>query len=71
MNHLDVGPRYAGVLMGISNTIATIPGIVGVAATGFILQATGSFAAIFYLTAAVYLIGALGYLRWASGDQKL
>jgi len=71
VNHLDVGPRYAGVLMGISNTIATIPGIVGVAATGFILQATGSFAAIFYITAAVYLVGAVGYLRWASGDQKL
>ena len=71
VNHLDVGPRYAGTLMGISNTIATIPGIVGVAATGFILQATGSFAAIFYLTAAIYLLGAAGYLRWASGEQKL
>jgi len=71
VNHLDVGPRYAGVLMGISNTVATIPGIVGVAAAGFILQAAGSFTAIFYLTAAVYMLGAAGYLRWASGDQKL
>ncbi len=71
VNHLDVGPSYAGVLMGISNTIATIPGIVGVAATGFILQATGSFTAVFYLTAAIYLGGAAGYLRWASGEQKL
>lgn len=71
VNHLDVGPRYAGVLMGISNTIATIPGIVGVAATGFIWRATGAFDAVFYLTAAVYLIGAIGYLRWGSGEQKL
>ncbi len=54
VNHLDVGPRYAGILMGISNTAATIPGIVGVAVTGFILEITGSFAAIFYITAAVY-----------------
>ncbi len=35
--------------MGLSNTFATLPGIIGVAATGFIVQATGSFAAAFYL----------------------
>jgi ACS family sodium-dependent inorganic phosphate cotransporter-like MFS transporter 5 len=28
-NHLDIAPRYAGVLMGITNTAATIPGILG------------------------------------------
>lgn len=71
VNHLDIAPRYAGVLMGISNTIATLPGIVGVAATGFIWQASGSFAAVFYLTAAIYLVCAAGYLRWSSGEQKL
>lgn len=71
VNHLDVGPRYAGVLMGISNTIAAIPGIVGVAAAGFIWEATGSFAPVFYLTAAVYIAGAAGYLRWGSGEKKL
>jgi len=71
VNHLDVGPRYAGILMGISNTAATVPGIIGVAATGFILGVTGSFSAVFYLTAAVYLIGLTAYLAWASGEQKL
>ncbi len=71
VNHLDVGPTYAGVLMGISNTIAAIPGIIGVAVTGFIVQASGSFAAVFYLIAAVDVLGLAGYLRWASGDRKL
>ena len=70
-NHLDIAPRYAGILMGISNTMATIPGIIGVAAAGFVLRATGSFSAVFYVIAIVYLIGALGYAMWASGDQKL
>lgn len=28
-NHLDIAPRYGGVLMGLSNMMATIPGIVG------------------------------------------
>jgi ACS family sodium-dependent inorganic phosphate cotransporter len=71
VNHLDVGPQYAGVLMGISNSIATIPGIVGVAIAGFIVQATGSFSAVFVMIAAVYAIGLAGYARWASGDRRL
>ena len=71
VNHLDVGPTYAGVLMGISNTIAAIPGIVGVAIAGVILQMTGSFAAVFYLIAAVYGIGMIGYLAWASGERRI
>ena len=28
VNHLDIAPRFAGVLMGISNSVATIPGII-------------------------------------------
>jgi ACS family sodium-dependent inorganic phosphate cotransporter len=71
VNHLDIGPRYAGILMGISNTAATVPGIIGVAVTGLILGITGSFAPIFYITAVVYLVGLAGYLAWASGEQKL
>jgi len=71
VNQLDVAPRYAGVLMGISNTAATVPGIVGVALTGLIVKATGSFAMVFYLTAAIYLVGLFGYLRWGSGEQKI
>ena len=29
VNHLDIAPRFAGVLMGITNSAGTIPGIVG------------------------------------------
>ena len=29
INHIDIAPRFAGVLMGITNTAATIPGFVG------------------------------------------
>jgi ACS family sodium-dependent inorganic phosphate cotransporter len=71
VNHLDVAPTYGGILMGISNTFATLPGIIGVALTGLIVQATKSFSAVFYLIAAVYVFGMVFYLRWASGEQKL
>jgi ACS family sodium-dependent inorganic phosphate cotransporter len=71
VNHLDVAPRYAGILMGLSNTFATLPGIIGVAATGFIVEATGSFAAVFYLTVGIYLIGGVCYLILGSGERKI
>ena len=29
INHIDIAPNFAGVLMGISNTAGTIPGILG------------------------------------------
>ncbi len=29
INHLDIAPHFAGVLMGITNGIGTIPGFVG------------------------------------------
>jgi ACS family sodium-dependent inorganic phosphate cotransporter len=71
VNHLDIAPTYGGVLMGISNTFATLPGIIGVALTGLIVQTTHSFSAVFVLIAAVYVIGMILYLRWGSGDQRL
>ena len=29
INHIDLAPQYAGILMGITNSVATIPGIIG------------------------------------------
>ena len=36
VNHLDIAPRYAGVLMGITNTAGTLPGIFGPYVAGWI-----------------------------------
>lgn len=38
VNHLDIAPQYASILMGIGNTIATIPGIVSPLLTGFLVD---------------------------------
>jgi ACS family sodium-dependent inorganic phosphate cotransporter len=69
VNHLDIGPRYAGILLGFSNTAGTIPGIVGVALTGWILETTGSWSAVFGLAAAVYAVGLTCWLTMAEGDR--
>ena len=41
VNHMDIAPKYAGIVMGISNTAGTVSGIIGVSATGFVLEAAG------------------------------
>jgi MFS transporter, ACS family, solute carrier family 17 (sodium-dependent inorganic phosphate cotransporter), other len=41
VNHMDIAPQYAGIVMGISNTAGTVSGIIGVSATGFILESAG------------------------------
>ena len=70
VNHMDIGPRHAGTLMGITNTAGTIPGIVGVYVTGMILEATGSWALVFQVTASVTLFGMIFYLLFGSAEKQ-
>jgi ACS family sodium-dependent inorganic phosphate cotransporter len=67
-NVLDVAPSHASVVAGISNTIATLPGIVGVAIVGWLVETTGTYSSAFVLTAAVSLGGALFYLAFGSAQ---
>ncbi len=69
-NHMDIGPRHAGTLMGITNTAGTIPGIVGVYISGLILQITGSWDYVFLTAAGVTLFGMVFYLLFASGEKQ-
>jgi ACS family sodium-dependent inorganic phosphate cotransporter len=71
VNHMDVAPRYAGTLMGITNTAGTIPGIIGVTVSGLILAATGSWTLVFQVTAGVTLFGLICYLLMASGQRQI
>lgn len=36
VNHLDIAPRYASILFGISNCLATLPGIFSPLVVGFL-----------------------------------
>lgn len=37
VNHLDLAPNFAGILMGVSNTVATLSGIISPIITGYIV----------------------------------
>ena len=56
---IDVAPRHSALLSGFSNTIATIPGIVGVTVTGWLLDVTGTYSAAFILTASISVLSAM------------
>lgn len=70
-NSFDVAPRYADVVWGLSNTLGTVPGIVGVSVTGWLLDKTGNYNAPFLLTAVIGLVGAAVYMAIGSGERKV
>ena len=70
VNHMDIAPDHAGTLMGITNTAASMPGIVGVWVTGWILDTTGSWDLVFRTAAAVAVFGMVFYLVFASGRRQ-
>ena len=72
VNFVDLSPRHAQLLLGISNSVASIPGLVGQLLTGQILASThDDFSVIFQIAAAVNGAGALVFLAFgAARDQR-
>ncbi|XP_020610537.1 sialin-like isoform X1 [Orbicella faveolata] len=73
VNHLDIAPRYAGVLMGITNSAATIPGMVGPYVVGYLTDnepTRGQWQKVFYISAGLYVVGWITYLLLGSGKQQ-
>ncbi|MEC9248528.1 MAG: ACS family MFS transporter [Pseudomonadota bacterium] len=70
-NHLDIAPKYADVLMGLTNTAGTIPGIIGIAVTGWIVETTGSYASAFALCAAINFTGAIIWFFFAKAEELI
>ncbi|KAL0280109.1 UNVERIFIED_CONTAM: hypothetical protein PYX00_001499 [Menopon gallinae] len=73
VNHLDIAPAYAGILMGVSNTFATLPGMISPVLTGHIVEhkTPEEWQVVFYIASAVYLLGAAFYAIFASGEEQI
>ncbi|KAL4444181.1 hypothetical protein ABPG75_011918 [Micractinium tetrahymenae] len=70
-NHADLSPRYASVLLGMTNTSGALPGIVGVAFTGWLYDQTASWAlALFAPSIFFFLTGSAAYVAWGSADRQ-
>ena len=70
VNHADIGPNHTGRLMGITNMIAALPGLIGGVLTGIILDVTNSWDIVFYVVAGITFFGGIFYLIFASTDKQ-
>ncbi|KAL2338440.1 hypothetical protein Fmac_012886 [Flemingia macrophylla] len=69
--HQDMSPEYASILLGITNTVGAIPGIVGVALTGYLLDSTHSWSiSLFAPSIFFYLTGTIVWLVFASSKPQ-
>lgn len=67
-NHQDIAPRYAGVLLGMSNTAGVLAGVLGTYAVGVILE-DGSWDEVFSIAVGLYLFGTVVWNCFSTGEQ--
>ncbi|XP_059613114.1 sialin-like [Phlebotomus argentipes] len=72
VNPLDLAPNHASVIFGLSNTVATIPGIVSPLLTGIIVtnKTNSEWQIVFYISASIYLLGAFVYWFLCRGELQ-
>lgn len=60
--------RYAGVLLGMSNTAGVLAGVLGSLVTGYILQ-HGTWSQVWQVAIALYLVGTAIWNAFATGER--
>ncbi|MQL78112.1 hypothetical protein Taro_010532 [Colocasia esculenta] len=79
VNHLDIAPRYAGIVMGVSNTAGTLAGVIGVGLTGRILEtaknanvdlsSSESWKPVFFVPGYLCMFSSIIFLIFATGER--
>ncbi|KAJ9581818.1 hypothetical protein L9F63_003887 [Diploptera punctata] len=72
-NHIDIASHFAGTLVGITNTFATIPGIlipIVVGEVTHVEQSAERWGIIFYAIIAVLVFELVVYLLLGSGEEQ-
>ncbi|MBI2924624.1 MAG: MFS transporter [Verrucomicrobia bacterium] len=59
---MDVGGKYVGTLSGTMNTMGALGGFVSPIVIGHLVERTNNWTLTFYVTAAVYVVGAVFWL---------
>ncbi|CAF5047894.1 unnamed protein product, partial [Rotaria sp. Silwood1] len=67
----DIAPAYAGIVFGISNTLATIPGIVSPYVVGALTEKdSNNWRIVFFICAAIYIIGMIVFTFLGSAELQ-
>ncbi|CAL1301543.1 unnamed protein product [Larinioides sclopetarius] len=71
---VDMAPDFAGKIFGVSNAIASIPGILAPVVAGYFLEGNQGdvqqWMYIFYISAGMYLFGAAFFLLFGSAEVQ-
>lgn len=69
MNQIDIAPRYAGLLLGITNTFGTIPGVMAPIATGYFTEdrTLAGWRKVFWIAAGINVAGAVVFTIFGTG----
>jgi len=69
VNALDIGQQHGGIIIGLSNSIATTPGFIGPAIVGMITKdgTAAEWLKVFYGLAASGIIGGFLFMMFGSG----
>lgn len=73
MNHADLAPAYTGLLFGITNMMANIPGFLAPEMVGaFTVEESSieTWSRVWYTSAAIYFVGAIIYIFFASAELQ-
>ena len=69
-NHQDLSPKYASILLGITNTCGALPGVIGVPLTGYLIKETQEWELSMFGPAIIlYSLGIAAYWKWGSGER--
>ncbi|XP_001961830.3 sialin [Drosophila ananassae] len=72
-NHIDIAPNFAGTLVALTNTAATLPGIVVPLFVGYVTkgnQNIGAWRIIFGVTIVLFAIEFLVFVIFGSGQEQ-
>ncbi|KAK0152315.1 Vesicular glutamate transporter 3 [Merluccius polli] len=72
VNHLDIAPRYASILMGISNGVGTLSGMVCPLIVGALTKHKTrlEWQNVFVIASMVHYTGVIFYAIFASGEEQ-
>ncbi|XP_035201693.1 sodium-dependent phosphate transport protein 3-like [Oxyura jamaicensis] len=72
INHIDIAPRYAGFLLGVTNTVGIVSGIIAPTAVGLLISQDlqAGWRDAFFMAAALNVFGIIFYTAFGSGTVQ-
>ncbi|XP_048585415.1 sialin isoform X2 [Nematostella vectensis] len=72
VNILDIAPKYAGVIMGVTNVFGAAPGFISPQIVGIITpnKTAKEWRVVFWITFIVYIVGIVLFGLLVSGDKQ-